>query len=96
MILFFRNDDWCTVVGNNGGQIWEASHFDLDNIFLVLVRKSYISFSFVHLDPCFEVFCRIVYRRRSSGKILYKIIITMSSDKNHRNIDNFMKLGDQC
>ena len=81
MILRFRNDDWCTVVGNNGGQIWEASHLDLDNIFLVLVWKPYISLSFIHLDPCFEVFCRIVYRRRSPGNILYKTITAMKSNQ---------------
>ena len=90
MILFFRNDDWCTVVGNNGGQIWKASHFDLDNVFLVLVWKPYISLSFIPLDPCSKVFCRIVYRRRSPGKNQYKPIIMMLS-----NIDNLMKLGVQ-
>ena len=88
MILFFRNDDWCTVVGNNGGQIWEASHFDLDNVFLVLVWKPYISLSFIPLDPCSKVFCRIVYRRRSPGNILYKTIISIK--RIHRNIDNLI------
>ena len=70
-IIMFRNDAWCSFMGNNGRQIWPASNSNMGNVFPVLVRNTDISIAILRLGSFIEVFRRGFYRRCSSGKRVY-------------------------